>query len=661
LATSSFIAAGAIALLMLPIGGTPLRAGPPPRPGAKPAAPPAGEAAAPAAESGSGTRSEDAAAGTGNETKPAAGDPIAAPADAPKPPSPDDQPVMDLFSQPPADLGFAGHGVFPRMGPPSLDNPATPVPDRWRIGWPAWDRYNRQTPADPILMNQSGGDSPHTRGHPLNPFDRNVLKGDYPIHTTQGGDEIFLNLNAISDTFFTYRRLPTPIGVSGADSNGFDFFGDGEQTFFSQTLLLPIEVFQGYSSFRPPDWVVRITPAVNFNNLELQENNAVNIDVREGDDRNDQYVALQEGFAELHLGDMSHHFDVSAVRFGRQVFVSDFRGFIYNDVGDGVRLFGNAQSNRIQYNLAFFTQNDKDTNSELSELNWRDQQVLIANAYIQDFIWLGYTTQFSFHWNHDQSDEEYDENGFLVIPDLIGDTQPHNIDAYYLGWASDGHIGRLNVNHAAYYVFGRDDHNPLAGRGVDISAYMAAVELSVDIDWFRPKASLLYASGDRDPTDGKAEGFDGIFDNPFFAGGPSSFYQSAALRLFGVNLTSNRSFYNDLAGTKAEGQSNYVNPGTILAGLGFDAEITPKLRTSFNANSIWFAQTEALEFMLNQNDIDQHVGYELNLVFQYRPFLNNNVIVTTGGSVFFPGAGFEDLFEDNQELFQVFTALTLTY
>lgn len=558
---------------------------------------------------------------------------------------------------PVAPLGYAGDSPYPTFGGNIIERSTLAVPDRWRIGWPRWDRYGRAANDDPILMNSFGGDSPFTLGHPLNPYDQNVLKGDYPI----AGDDIFINLTAVSDTLVNFRRLPTPSGVSAGGPGRFDFFGDGKQSFVSQTVFVSLDVFKGNTAFRPVDWLFRVTPAYNYNYLELREHNNVDIDVRKGDTRDDQHFALQETFFEYHLGDVSPFFDVAALRVGRQLFVSDFRGFIFSDVSDGVRLLGNLESNRIQYNLAIFNQNDKDTNSELNELDWRDQQIFIANLYIQDFIWPGYTTQFSFHWNHDQSDREYDNNGFLVIPDLAGSVSPHNIDAYYLGWAGDGHIGRLNVNHAFYYVFGKDDGNPIAGRAVTIGAFLAALELSVDMDWLRPKLSFLYASGDRDPLDGRAGGFDGILDNPFFAGGPSSFYQSQALRLFGVNLVSGKSFYNDLAANKAEGQANYVNPGTILVGGGFDAEITPKLRASFNANSIWFAQTETLELFLNQADIHGHVGTEVNLTTQYRPLLNNNVILTVGGSLFFPGQGFEDIFDDDRMLYQAFMGVTLVY
>lgn len=531
------------------------------------------------------------------------------------------------------------------------------LPDRWRIGWPTWDRYGRQAPIDPILLNTFGGDSPYTAGHLFNPYDRNVLKGDYPII----GDDIFFSGLVATDTLVNWRKLPTPSGVSAEDPNSFDFFGDGEQRFISQSAILSAEMFQGNTAFRPVDWLVRITGVYNYNDITLRERNAANIDPTFEPERDDEFLALQELFYEQHLGDLSPRFDFAAVRAGRQLFVSDFRGFVFNDISDGVRLFGNANSNRVQYNVALFNQNEKDTNSELNEMHWREQQVLIANVYLQDFIWYGYTTQFSFHWNHDQSDFEYDDNGFLVIPGLLGDVRAHDIDAYYLGWTSDGHIERLNVSHAFYYVLGNDDYNNLAGREVDLAAYMAALELSVDIDWFRPKVSALYASGDEDPLDGTGEGFDGIFDNPFFAGGSSSFFQNQAFRLGGVDLVSGRSFYNDLAGTKAEGQANYVNPGTILLNAGFDAELTPKLRTSFNYNSIFFADTSTLELLLNQDAIDSHFGDEFNLLVQYRPMLNNNVIFTGGASVFLPGDGFEEIFEGDGPLYQLFMALTLSY
>ena len=81
------------------------------------------------------------------------------------------------------------------------------------------------------------------------------------------------------------------------------------------------------------------------------------------------HLALQQAFAEIHLGDLSETYDFVAARVGNQVFNSDFRGFIFNDVNFGGRIFGNYDNNRLQYNLAAFDMLEKDSNSELNTFN----------------------------------------------------------------------------------------------------------------------------------------------------------------------------------------------------------------------------------------------------------------------------------------------------
>ena len=144
---------------------------------------------------------------------------------------------------------------------------------------------------------------------------------------------------------------------------------------------------------------------------------------------------------------------------------------------------------------------------------------MIANLYRQDFFKPGYTIQASFHYDKDDPSFQFDTNNFLVRPAPIGVVKPHAIRAYYYGLTGDGHIGRLNLTHAFYQVLGHDSLNPIAGKRTDINAQMAAVELSLDKDWIRYRTSFFYASGDKNPRDGTARGFDAIFDNPNFAGG----------------------------------------------------------------------------------------------------------------------------------------------
>ena len=216
--------------------------------------------------------------------------------------------------------------------------------------------------------------------------------------------------------------------------------------------------------------------------------------------RTKEYFSLQEAFVELHLGDLSENFDFAAMRVGNQVFNQDVRGFLFNDINTALRIFGNYDNNHYQYNFAAFDMREKDTDSGLNTLDSRDQQVLIANIYHQDFLWHGYTAQLSFLANLDYGGQHYDENGAIVRPEPLGTLQAHSLQAYYLGWTGDGHIGRLNLTHQFYEALGRDDFNDLAGRPVNINAQMAALEISYDQDWIRYKGSVFYASGDRNAT-----------------------------------------------------------------------------------------------------------------------------------------------------------------
>lgn len=595
---------------------------------------------------------------------------------APEAATPTDMPHTDLKlrpesawrdSRPREPLGFArSSGVIRRAEP--IEG-FMPVEDRWRIGFPRYDRLGRRSPLDPFTMGSVSGNYQYVEGHWFDPYNQNVLKGDYPII----GQHTFVNVTFISDTTFEYRRVPTPSGESTAETNSRGFFGRPDQRFINQNFIPRIEVFHGSAAFKPFDWQLRITPVYNSNYLDVLEKGIVNIDVREGTDRKWEHFSLQEAFLELKLADLSPYYDFMSVRIGRQPFVSDFRGFIFSDVNQGVRLFGSEDSNRKQWNILYFYQAEKDTNSELNNFDARDQHVVIANYYIQDsldFEFLpptlrkGYTTQFSVHYNHDdQGDQElhFDKNGFLVRPDPIGSFTEHDVKVAYLGWTGDGHVGPVNLTHAAYWALGRDDLNPLAGQKVTVNAQMAAIEASVDHDWLRLRTSFLWASGDRRPKDTEARGFDAIFDNPNFAGGPFSFWNRQAIRLGGVNLVNRNSFLPNLRSSKIEGQSNFVNPGLFLVNVGADAEITPKWKAIGNVNYLWFAHTDPIELLLQQDNIPHSIGTDASLGLQYRPLLNNNVIFTVGLGGFWPSDGFETIFESDKPLVSLFTTLTLTF
>ena len=558
-----------------------------------------------------------------------------------------------------------------------LDYPTNmvPVPDRWRIGFAPWRRYTSG------VIEQ-----PYENPQPMlwDPYEQSLLKGDRPVI----GQDIFLDLTASAETVTEVKRVPTASGVSGAVPGEYEFYGQGEEISSQNNLAFTLNLFQGDTAFRPVDWAIKIEPVFNVNYLHTQEAGVVSPSptgsttgssqpppnnggvLNPGDiggllagqtgpagsyrstqrtDRIKTDFSLQQAFVEVHLADLSDTYDFCSLRIGNQPFNADFRGFIFNDINSGVRLFGNWDNNLYQYNLATFDMREKDTDSELNTFDNRDQIVSIANLYRQDFIWPGYTAEWSFLANNDSGNTHYEDNGNLVRPAPIGTARRHDVNAYYIGWGGDGHIGRWNISHQFYQVFGRDDFNGLAGRAVAINAQMAALEISYDHDWARYKASFFYASGDGNPTDGQGTGFATILDNPNFPGGPFSFWSRQGFNLGGtsVNLKDASSLVPDLRTSKTDGQANFVNPGVYIFGVGVEFDLTPKLRSFLNANYLLFAQTEPIQTALLTSRISNEIGEDLSLGFQYRPFLTDNIIVSAGFGVLIPGSGYRDIYGNN--------------
>jgi hypothetical protein len=537
--------------------------------------------------------------------------------------------VADLVYPPTP--GFAGpSGVRPRSG---SNAEYDTVEDRWRIGLPGWDRYGLGFPR--VF------DYPFQLGQWFDPYRLHVLKGDYPIL----GQHTFLNVSGAAVHLNVGRAIPTATTPFESTARPFttDFFGRPGQYLHNELYTLSFDLFRGDAAFKPVDWRVKLTPAFNVNALSVEELAVVSPDVRDGTIRNRTWGTLQEWFAEYKLADLSPEYDFVSARAGSQPFVSDFRGFIFADVNRGVRLFGNYDGNRTQYNLVYFRQQEKDTNSGLNTFEDRNQNIAIANIYRQDFIFPGYTAQASFHYNNDGPDVLYDKNGFLVRPDPVGVFQPHRVEAYYLGVAGDGHVGRYNVSHALYWVVGRDSRNPLAGTPQSISAQMAALELSYDRDWARFRVSGMWQSGDGNVNNGRATGFDGILDNTNF-GGEFSFWRLNRIPLFGVGLTNDQSQYVNLRSSRIQGQSNFVNPGLWLVNMGVDFDVTPRFRVVNNANYLFFDKTNVLETFVYQGNIGRDIGLDLSTGFEWRPRLNNQAIVLGGLNLFVPGGGFRQLY-----------------
>ena len=540
---------------------------------------------------------------------------------------------------------------------PPISDVFNVVPNRWALEQPDYRRY------------APSGEYIYTKPHWYDPFNRNRFKGDEPIWPAVLGQQVFFNFTGSETTFIDGRKVPVPSDVSAAQPGSSQFFGRGEQFFLDQTFRFTFDLFHGDASFKPVDWRIRVTPEASLNYLDVKELGIVGPDVRAGTTRLDSHVGFQEAFVEYKLHDLSPNYDFVSVRAGIQEFNADFRGFLFVEEQPGLRVFGDLKNDRIEYNGAYFNFLEKNTNSGLNTFSRRDQQVMLGNVYIQDFFFPGYTAEFLGAYNKDDGGLHYDDNGFLVRPAPVGNVInqgvgaiPHSIQVGYFGWLGSGHIKRINITHAFYEAAGKDSFNPIAGRPVTVNAQMAAVELSLDRDWIRYRISSFYSSGDNNPRNGRANGFDAIVDLPSFAGGLFSFWNREGIRLLGsgVSLTTDGSLLPNMRSNKNEGQANFVNPGIFLVNAGTDIDITPKLKGFVNFNYLRFMRTEPLEFVLFQSPIRHNIGEDLGAGVTYRPPLSENIILTGGASMLQPGQGFRDIYT-GRTLFSVFGSAKLTF
>ena len=561
---------------------------------------------------------------------------------------PGETPSAAPTAPPTEDTGRAPRRQVIQRAPPAYVSPiprpgladyvaSVPVPDRWRI-------------VDTLGYKEQWWD----------PYNRNVLKADRPVH-----DDWFFNVGLISDTVYELRDVPTPVGGISTDRpGGIDVFGSADQWAAVENIAAELVYYKGDTVFKPPDYEFRFTPVFSYNYVELETLQGVNADAREGTTRNDHHLGIQAAFVDKHLRNVSDNFDFDSFRIGIQPFSSDFRGFLFQDNQLGARLFGTRDNNRWQYNIAYFRRLEKDTNSGLNDLgqSLRDDDVFIANLYRQDFPVPGFTSQVTLAYNRNRENEDfyYNQNDLIERPASLGREVPREYDVGYIGYNGDGHFGRLNLTTSIYYALGEETPGVFVAEKVDIGALFAAAELSMDFDWIRPRLSLVYGSGDDDPFDDRATGFDAIFENPQIAGADTSYWIRQAVPLIGggrVALSGRNGVLASLRSSKDEGQSNFTNPGILLAGLGVDMDLLPTLRVSLNANTLYFDDTAVLEVARNQGPIDKHIGYDVSAALTWRPMMSQNIVLRASYATLLAGDGFDALFPDEDPGYVLLNAI----
>jgi len=530
------------------------------------------------------------------------------------------------------------------------------VPDRWRL-------------VDSLGM---------VRQRWYDPYNQNVLKGDRPIciptdeeqerRRAAGtprcatprflgltGHDWFFVANVVSDTVIEPRTFPIPVGVQTTDRPGSnDVFGENHSLVLSQTFIASVALIKGSTAFKPPDIEYRLTLAFNVNYVDVGERRILFVQPSEGTDRFDYALGVQEAFIDYHIRNVSDRFDFDSVRVGIQPFNFDFRGFLFQDQQLGARLFGSRDNNRFQYNLIAAWRLEKDTNSGLNNIlqTPRDDWILHANLFRQDFPFVGITSQASLTWNinRERGEIEVDDNGFPVRPALLGNLRSRNYDAIYVGYSTDGRIGRINLTTAAYALLGSDRNNIFTGRSARLQSFFLAAEPSYDVDWIRIRGAALFASGDGDPYDNVERGFDAIFENPIFAGADTSYWIRQTIPFAGggraIGINGRNGILNSLRSSKEQGQSNFANPGTMLLGVGADFDITPQFRISANVNHLWFHRTETLEALRMQGTIRRDIGFDVSAAAIWRPLATQNLVFRLSAAGLYAGTGFRDLFEN---------------
>ncbi|MDX6271912.1 MAG: hypothetical protein QOD28_3135, partial [Acidobacteriota bacterium] len=194
----------------------------------------------------------------------------------------------DAFVDPTANerpAGYAGGGNI-ESRPPSLPDRAE-IRDRWRVNFPEYDRYGDK--------GARGRDIPFKRGKWYDPYNQNLLKGDFPIF----GQSVFMILSGVDTTTVELNRTPKPTDVSSQRPGSAEFFGRPETFITNHLIQFSFEMFSGSTTFKPRNLAIKISPTISLQNyVNARERVVIYIDPRRGTIRTDTHVSLEEAFAE---------------------------------------------------------------------------------------------------------------------------------------------------------------------------------------------------------------------------------------------------------------------------------------------------------------------------------------------------------------------------
>jgi hypothetical protein len=326
------------------------------------------------------------------------------------------------------------------------------------------------------------------------------------------------------------------------------------------------------------------------------------------------------------------------INIGLQEYKSDLIGSIYSDTDLGLRITGKFKG--IDWSIYGANRVENDLLSDYNQISdFRDQQIYIGHLQFK----IGKTLfKPSVHLNID--DEGDHKRG------RAGNNE--DVKALYLGLTTYGPIGPVKLLTGLYGVFGEQDNVSLGGefglRDQRIKAFTFYFDVSYPMleGKFTPHAGLVYASGDNDPLDNTAGGFDAISEDVNIWGS-NGFVIDDRLSLGvlgGRTLLRSNSPFPSLRDSDAN--SNFVNPGVIATNFGINSLPFEKLSLDANLTAFWWTETETLEAILDAlgtpNRLGSSLGVEYNMQANYK--LTDKLSLNTSGT----------LFKANEELMKVY-------
>ncbi len=402
------------------------------------------------------------------------------------------------------------------------------------------------------------------------------------------------------------------------------------QGFFESKAIVRGELFD------PDRWKLHL--AVGGHAL-LDRGNTVltNNNYRREDDDEETDLALEESWLQVAV---NKKFGIN-VRVGIQDYKSDLIGSIYSDTDLGVRVTGSYKG--VDWSLYGTNRLENDLLSDFNQItSFRDQQVYIAHLQFN----IGKTiVKPSIHFN---IDEEGDHGRGRAGRD-------EDVEALYFGFTTYGPIGPVNLLTGLYGVFGNQDNVSLVGaiplRDQNIRAFVAYFDVSYPMlnGKIAPHLGAFYASGDNDPFDSEATGFDAISDHVDVWGSKGFMIDDRVSlgALGGRTLMRHDSPYTSLRDTDAN--SNFVNPGAVALNIGLNTKPCEKLSVDTNFTYFWWKETDSLEAIMAAlgipDNLGSTLGFEFNIEANYK--FTDKFNINASGTIYKTNQEIRKVYGDN--------------